>query len=50
MNILFTSVGRRVELVQQFHEAAEKLKVDLKVIGVDISETAPALFFAIRPE
>lgn len=45
MNILFTSVGRRVELVQQFHEAAEKLKVDLKVIGVDISETAPALFF-----
>lgn len=48
MNILFTSVGRRVELVQQFHEAAEKLKVDLKVIGVDISETAPALFFCDR--
>lgn len=45
MNILFTSVGRRVELVQQFHQAADVLKTELKIIGVDISETAPALFF-----
>ena len=45
MNILFTSVGRRVELVQQFHQAADALKTKLKIIGVDISEIAPALFF-----
>lgn len=46
MNILLTSVGRRVELVQQFHQAADELKTELKIIGVDISETALALFFS----
>ena len=45
MKILFTSVGRRVELVQAFRTAAEKLNVPLKIIGVDITEDAPALFF-----
>ncbi len=45
MKILFTSVGRRVELVQAFRTAARELNVDLKIIGVDISNNAPALYF-----
>lgn len=45
MKILFTSVGRRVELMQAFKKAAEELGVDLTIIGADITESAPALFF-----
>ena len=45
MKILFTSVGRRVELIQAFHDAAKKLGVQLDIVGVDISDTAPALYF-----
>ena len=45
MNILFTSVGRRVELIQSFRNAANNLNIDLKIYGADYSETAPALFF-----
>lgn len=45
MKILFTSIGRRVELVQAFHKAAEALGVELTIIGTDISDTAPALYF-----
>ena len=45
MKILFTSVGRRVELMQAFKKAAEELKVDLTIIGADITESAPALYF-----
>ncbi len=45
MKILFTSVGRRVELVQAFRSAARELNVDLKIIGADISNNAPALYF-----
>lgn len=45
MRVLFTSVGRRVELMQLFKKAADKLNIDLEVFGADISETAPALFF-----
>ena len=44
MKILFTSVGRRVELLQAFRTAAEKLNIALTVIGADIAESAPALF------
>lgn len=43
--ILFTSVGRRVELVQQFNKAAEQLHIRLKIIGADLSKDAPALFY-----
>lgn len=43
--ILFTSVGRRVELVQQFHEAARRLEISLCVWGADITPTAPAMCF-----
>ena len=45
MKILFTSVGRRVELMQAFHNAAKKARVSLEIIGADISTIAPALSF-----
>jgi carbamoyl-phosphate synthase large subunit len=45
MKLLFTSVGRRVELMQAFRHAAEKLNIDLKIYGADIASSAPALAF-----
>ena len=45
MKIMFTSVGRRVELMQAFRAAADKLGVDLEIYGADITDTAPALYF-----
>ena len=45
MKLLFTSIGRRVELVQMFRAAARKSDIDLVIYGADISESAPALFF-----
>lgn len=45
IRILFTSVGRRVELMQAFKNAAEELEVPIKIYGADISDTAPALYF-----
>lgn len=43
--ILFTSVGRRVELIQAFRAAAEKTEKNLKIFGIDLIDTAPALVF-----
>lgn len=45
MRILFTSVGRRVELVQAFRSAADRLGIHLEIYGADISDSAPALAF-----
>lgn len=45
MKILFTSVGRRVELMQAFKNAAKNLKVNLEIYGADITDSAPALYF-----
>ena len=45
MKILFTSIGRRVELVQAFRKAADELKIELIIIGADITDDAPALYF-----
>ena len=45
IRILFTSVGRRVELIQEFKSAAETLGCKLEIYGADITETAPALNF-----
>lgn len=45
IRILFTSIGRRVELVQAFRNAAEELGQKVKLYGADISDTAPALAF-----
>ncbi len=50
MKILFTSVGRRVELMQAFRSAADKLGMDLTIVGADISPSAPALQFCDRAE
>ena len=50
MRILFTSVGRRVELMQAFHKAAKEVSQELEIIGADITESAPALQFCDRAE
>ena len=43
VRILFTGVGRRVELIQAFREAALALGKELVVCGADSDLTAPAL-------
>lgn len=45
IRILFTSVGRRVELVQEFAAAAQAIGYRLEIYGADITGTAPALNF-----
>ena len=45
LHILVTGVGRRIELLQAFRQAALKLEVDLKIYGADIAGTAPALAY-----
>lgn len=45
INILFLSAGRRVELINSFREAKEKLGIEGKLVGVDLDELAPALNF-----
>jgi len=44
-NILILSVGRRVELVRRFKEAAKELDIESTIVGADISNLAPALYF-----
>lgn len=48
MKLLFTSVGRRVELIQEFKDAADTLGLDLLMYGTDLVSDAPALFFCDR--
>lgn len=45
LHILFTGVGRRVELIQAFREAALCQSVTLKIYGADMTDSAPALAF-----
>lgn len=45
MNILFTGVGRRIELIQAFRSAALVLNKNLKIYGADMTGTAPALAY-----
>lgn len=45
IKLLFTSVGRRVELIQAYKKAAEQCGVNLSIYGTDISTSAPALQF-----
>lgn len=45
INVLFSSVGRRVELVEAFREAKEDLGVKGNLIGADMDKLAPALKF-----
>lgn len=43
VNVLFTSVGRRVELVRAFRRAYAELHLEGEIIGVDVDPLAPAL-------
>jgi carbamoyl-phosphate synthase large subunit len=45
-NILILSAGRRVELVNCFKRAAAKLQNESRIIAADLSDTAPAIYFA----
>lgn len=43
--ILFTGVGRRIELINAFRQAALCLNIELKIYGADMAGTAPALAY-----
>ena len=45
-NILFTSVGRRVNIVQYFREALKKLELTGYIVTTDLHKHAPASFVA----
>lgn len=45
IRILFTGVGRRVELLQAFRNAALVLNKELRIYGADMTGTAPALAY-----
>lgn len=43
LRILFTCVGRRIELLTAFRKAARSLRTKLEIHGADINRTAPAI-------
>ncbi len=47
--ILFTCVGRRIELLRAFKRAADELDIALEIHGADINRTAPAMHFVDEP-
>lgn len=49
ITLLFTCVGRRVELFQAFRSAARRLRVPLRLVALDSDLTAPALACADVP-
>lgn len=49
MNILFTSAGRRVELLRAFRQAYLKLNLKGNIVATDIDPLAPALQIASKP-
>lgn len=49
MNVLFTSVGRRVELLRAFRQAYQSLALQGQIVATDIDPLAPALQLADRP-
>jgi carbamoyl-phosphate synthase large subunit len=49
INVLFTSAGRRVELLRAFREAYAALQLEGHIIALDIDPLAPALQLADRP-
>ncbi len=48
VNVLFTSVGRRVELLRAFRQAYQALGLSGRIVAVDIDPLAPALQVADR--
>lgn len=49
LNTLFTSAGRRVELLRAFRAAYEELGLEGNIVALDIDPLAPALQLADRP-
>jgi carbamoyl-phosphate synthase large subunit len=49
VNILFTSVGRRVELLRGFRHAYQALGLSGQIIACDIDELAPGLHHVDKP-
>lgn len=50
MNILLTSVGRRVELLKAFRQSMCQFNIKGKIIAVDSKQNAPACFLADTAE
>jgi carbamoyl-phosphate synthase large subunit len=46
MNLLFTSAGRRVELLRCIRKASQTLGLPARIVATDIDPLAPALHFA----
>ena len=46
LTILFPCVGRRIELMQAFRAAAQRLSIALRVVALDQTRTAPGLYCA----
>src|SRR5690606_24083175 len=46
MNVLISSAGRRVGLLECFRSALDEIDVQGEIIAADASDTAPALHFA----
>lgn len=46
INVLVLSAGRRVELIKCFRNAAEELGLSSKIVAADLTNTAPAIYFA----
>jgi len=49
INILFTSVGRRVELIRFFRRAYKDLDLEGRIVATDVDPLAPALHVVDRP-
>ncbi len=49
LTLLFTCVGRRVELLQAFRAAAARRGIALRIVGTDVTPTAPAMHCVDRP-
>nr|BCX01983.1 MAG: carbamoyl phosphate synthase [Bacteroidota bacterium] len=49
LNVLFTSVGRRVELMRAFRDAYSRLEICGHIVATDIDPLAPALQVVDRP-
>ena len=49
VRILFTCVGRRIELLNAFRRAAERLKIDLEIHGADASALSPGYHRVDKP-
>jgi carbamoyl-phosphate synthase large subunit len=50
MNILLTSVGRRVVLLKQFRQSMRRSNISGKLVATDLKTTAPASFLADASE